>query len=580
MYIPRARVEYDMQALTSAISGLARSSNVSIAVFDPQAKLVAQTVKINTQLWGAKLKYRLQHVPISISESTMCIGDYPVINPAKEAKLRQWLWMGGSVRQEGEEIKHPDTDLWILPDNTSVATTSLWRDYTLIGFLVVWKFYDKRCIKGDIVELPNNFPVLTSKQIHDIIESAKDCIFDLCGKIVYPDPELFEHLEQYIFANSYKPINVKSLSEEFNIYPEDIREIFPERAFVGLPSYVSYRKFSVAQDLLWQTDLSVEEIAQKIGFDETRLRKRMRSFYRCSPEEYREKTRRDLSKKIPIAFVTNDGYAPYLSTAIHSVIANRDPQKEYAIFVFYSNLSFKSIKLLESLGRYNVKIICVDLKEQMQPYENLFYTFAHYTQESYYRLFLPLFLGRLYERFIYLDVDLVVNCDIGNILTEADPTKTVNAVLNYSTMEDDNYIKSLGLDTMSYINAGVMVVNCNRYIQSDYFGKAVKCMERREKYLYVDQDVLNQICQGDIGIIDPAWNVQWNNIGTPDKFIAKINELVSNIQSPYIVHYTIDKPWKIMLNELGDYYWKYAKENSSVLERFGIESERNSEPDE
>ena len=572
MYIRRARVEYDKQALVFAISGLAASSGVSIAVFDSQAKLVARTAKIDAKLWGAKLKYRLKHVPISMSKSILYYGDYPEVSPEKEAKLREWLWEGASVRQQGEESKHPDTDLWVLPDKTSVATVPLWRDYTLFGYLVVGQYYDKRWVKCGPEELPGNIPVLTSKQIHDIIELGKECCFNSCSKVIYPDPKLQESLQQFIFSNLDKPLDVKFLSDQLHVYTDDIQEIFREEIGVSLTSYVTSRRISAAEELLWQTDLSVDEVVKKVGFNNAKLREWMRTYWKCSPEKYRENIRNSLSKKIPIAFVTNEEYAPFLSTAIYSLIANSDPKKEYAIFVFYSDLSLKSIELLLSMSGRNIDIKFVDLKEQMQPYEDLFYTCAHYTKESYYRLFIPLFLGRLYERFIYLDADLVVNSDISEILTEADPEKTVNAVLNYSTRQDDRYIKTLGLDTMSYINAGVMVIDCKRYIRSDYFGKAIKCMERKEQYRYIDQDVLNQICEGDIGLLQPSWNVQWNNLCTPNKFTAKIKHLVAEIQTPRIVHFTIEKPWKVMLNEYGDYYWKYAKGNSEILERFGVDS--------
>ena len=156
------------------------------------------------------------------------------------------------------------------------------------------------------------------------------------------------------------------------------------------------------------------------------------------------------------------------------------------------------------------------------------------------------------------------------LFTEGDPSKTVNAVLNYSTRRDDRYIKSLGLDTMTYINAGVMVIDCKRYIQSDYLGKAIKCMERKEQYRYVDQDVLNQICEGDIGLIELSWNVQWNNLGDPQKLIPSIRDLLAFVQPPRIVHYTIEKPWKVMLNDYGKYYQRYVAQNR-VLERFETE---------
>ena len=79
-----------------------------------------------------------------------------------------------------------------------------------------------------------------------------------------------------------------------------------------------------------------------------------------------------MKEKITVAFVTNDGYAPYLSTAIHSLIANRNPNKQYALFVFFSSLSKKNIDLLSSLQTDNVTIYFVNFDEYTKDYNSLF----------------------------------------------------------------------------------------------------------------------------------------------------------------------------------------------------------------
>lgn len=268
-----------------------------------------------------------------------------------------------------------------------------------------------------------------------------------------------------------------------------------------------------------------------------------------------------MNEEITVAFVTNDGYAPYLSTAIYSLIINRNANKRYALFVFFSSLSQKNIDLLSSLQTDNVKMHFVNFNEYTKDYDSLFYTWAHYTKESYYRLFLPKYFGKDFGKFIYLDVDLVVNCDIGELLLETNSPHTIFAALNYSTEEDADYIRALGLSYLNYINAGVMVVDCMKYDQMGYFEKATKIIAEHRQFTYIDQDILNLACRGDIGLISPSWNLQWNNMNHLEHFMPEVRNVVAQIEVPRIVHFTIDKPWKHMLNHFGEYYTKYASLN-------------------
>ncbi len=203
----------------------------------------------------------------------------------------------------------------------------------------------------------------------------------------------------------------------------------------------------------------------------------------------------------------------------------------------------------------------VNLDEYTKDYDSLFYTWAHYTKESYYRLFLPKYFGENFGKFLYLDVDLVVNCDIGELLLETNRPFTVFGALNYSTNEDADYIRSLGLSYLNYINAGVMVIDCKRFNQMGYFEKAAEIIAQKRQFTYIDQDILNLACSGDIGLVDPSWNLQWNNMDYPEQFMPEVRNAVTKIIEQRIVHFTIDKPWKRMLNRFGEYYNKYTMQN-------------------
>ena len=172
-----------------------------------------------------------------------------------------------------------------------------------------------------------------------------------------------------------------------------------------------------------------------------------------------------------------------------------------------------------------------------------------------------IYFGKNFGKFIYLDVDLVVNCDIGQLLETTDDAHTVFGALNYSTPDDAEYIRSLGLSYLSYINAGVMVIDCARFNRMGYLEKAIEIIKQKRQFTYIDQDILNMVCAGDIGLIDPAWNFQWNNVHHPERFMPEVRSSVAQIAQPRIVHFTIEKPWKHMINRFGEYYTKYAAQN-------------------
>ena len=527
MYLPKAVAEYNMAALDSAMSNLARVANISVAVFNADANFIAGTQAADVQDWTDRLKRRL-----------------------KVTKLYQ-------------------TDLFPLEDGMAIAASPIMSENDLIGYIMVGIFYYSST--GRTHKPPEfDYPVFNAERVHATVDLAKTCVLSSCAKIIRPNLKLGERMKQFIYSNLDKPLNSRYLGEQFGMPSKAVREFFSEAIGRSVLSYIASERVGAAQRLLWQSDLPIEAVAQRVGLTEAQLCKGMRRYWIPSPEEYRQHKRDVLGKKLPVAFVINDDYAPYLSTAIYSLTSNRDPKKEYAIIIFHTGLSLKNIEILKLLETSRVEIEFVDLEEQLRPYEELFRTCAHYTKETYYRLFIPTFLGKFFDRFVYLDADLVVNDDISKLFEEADPEKTVSAVLNYSTKEDADYIRSLGLDPESYVNAGVMVVDCKRYLQANYFEKAIECLRRQETYQYVDQDVLNLICRDDIGILQPSWNVQWNNLGDSQKLIPSVRDLLAFVQPPRIVHYTIEKPWKVMLNDYGKYYQRYVAQNR-VLERFETE---------
>ena len=64
---------------------------------------------------------------------------------------------------------------------------------------------------------------------------------------------------------------------------------------------------------------------------------------------------------VPVVFATDDHFAPYCCVSIASLIANRDPERAYAIYVLYDELSEEHRANLCGMAAQNVAVECIDV---------------------------------------------------------------------------------------------------------------------------------------------------------------------------------------------------------------------------
>lgn len=129
------------------------------------------------------------------------------------------------------------------------------------------------------------------------------------------------------------------------------------------------------------------------------------------------------------------------------------------------------------------------------------------------------------KRVLWLDCDTIVDDDITDLFE-----MNINGYYYAGVMEPG---KSLGV--FRYINAGVLLCNCEllretgKEFEMTYFLNAVKLE-------YLDQDIINILCQGRIRLIDSTYNS---------------NNYVMPCFQPKIIHYAAIKDYT---NE-----WAYKK---------------------
>ena len=116
------------------------------------------------------------------------------------------------------------------------------------------------------------------------------------------------------------------------------------------------------------------------------------------------------------------------------------------------------------------------------------------------------------------------------------------AVMNEPDIpEIDERSINLGIKSGRYFNAGVMIINCSKWIDQEIKTKSIQIIkEKKEKLILWDQDVLNIIFDGKFQDIDQEFNYRMDILNFSDKEISSIQNNV------YLIHYFgKSKPWTL-----------------------------------
>lgn len=274
-----------------------------------------------------------------------------------------------------------------------------------------------------------------------------------------------------------------------------------------------------------------------------------------------------MSKKaetIPIFFTIDDGFAPYLSVAIRSLVCNASPDRHYDIIVIHRGVSDENRRKLAALvdsdaERFTIRFIPMDDRlDWMSDRLGNRLRADIFTLTIYFRLFIPVMFPE-YDKGIYLDSDTVVVGDISELYDTELGENLVGAVVDHSILDIPPFVKyveqAIGIDRCKYVNSGIQLMNMKklREVQSDK-----RFLELMNTYHFdciaPDQDYLNAMCYGKIKHLPEYWD-------------AMPAEGKEPMQNPQIVHYNLfAKPWCCDNVPYGEYFWQYAEESGFYAE--------------
>lgn len=202
---------------------------------------------------------------------------------------------------------------------------------------------------------------------------------------------------------------------------------------------------------------------------------------------------------------------------------------------------------------------------------------------TYLRLALPELLPET-DRILYMDADILVRGSLRQLWETPMQEMALAAVKGAVNLSDKwewnsrrEYWHLLEGERGNYINAGVTLLHLAE-IRRRGLKKTWDALARQKLY-YQDQDILNITCKGAIRYLPLTYNrLAYLPEEEYHRFVEEglctQEEYRQAMESPVIVHYAGDKPWKRYDTNLGSLWWEYVNSQPDLAGLFDEEKAR------
>jgi lipopolysaccharide biosynthesis glycosyltransferase len=289
-------------------------------------------------------------------------------------------------------------------------------------------------------------------------------------------------------------------------------------------------------------------------------------------------------RNIAIAMCLSEEYAVFGAVLMHSIMEHANLQDYYDFIILENGIPPVSQKQLsDSLVHYpNVSIRYVGITSVLAAYHLPY--ILHLSSATYGR-FLTIEYLKNYSKVLYLDSDIVLADDVAVLFRTELGGAYVGAVRDtgsagWCCMANRKTLKYLQ-DTLQlknpfdYFNGGVLLMNIDS-LRADHSAKELLLMAERGKWQWMDQDVLNYVCNGKVFFLPQEWNViahagsQVKN--PPENYLPgwlKSEYLLAK-EHPRLIHWAgHSTPCFHTDSEFSDYFWNIARRSSYYEQLLG-----------
>ncbi len=258
-------------------------------------------------------------------------------------------------------------------------------------------------------------------------------------------------------------------------------------------------------------------------------------------------------------YCIDENYNKQFETSVFSLLEN--VSEKIKIYVIHKDPNLLRVSQIILTHKNLDELSIVKFQNQGINFPNLENT--HVSEATYYRLFLQEYVPESAKFIMYMDADIVcindptdyVKQEINN-LTNSDKVISVKSEKIFDEYVDET-LERLKLTQRNYFNAGVMLIDLNKWFNENLSLKLTTHMDSiRNRIKYWDQDVLNSYFDGQFIELSEFLNfkllLNYENLHV---------DLVKNSDSDIVfIHYTGKyKPWTVKgaLNVNTFYYHKY-----------------------
>jgi lipopolysaccharide biosynthesis glycosyltransferase len=261
-----------------------------------------------------------------------------------------------------------------------------------------------------------------------------------------------------------------------------------------------------------------------------------------------------------IAAGADDRFAMPMAVTLYSALANLEHGSVVSLYVLDGGISRENKRrLAEVLNVDHVELTLEWLNPDLSALCGLTTTHV-FSQAAYLRLLIPELLPGDIDRVIYLDSDLIVERDLGELWQSEMGGRSTLAVKDYlypyvSCVDwaGETYTAGSFAPHAPYCNTGVLVMDLEAWRTRRIARRAVAYMQQFPQFVrWADQDGMNVALGGDWGLLDDRWNVMLAAAGFYKGFdglsaLERQHAWEELLREPWVLHFTGPiKPWRFV----------------------------------
>lgn len=248
---------------------------------------------------------------------------------------------------------------------------------------------------------------------------------------------------------------------------------------------------------------------------------------------------------IPIFLSSDNNYAPFAAAAIASIADNT--KSNVVFYILESAMTPDIQKRICALKDVFNNVLIEFIKIKENTLKNLANSSGYISQSTYNRFFIGDLKPEI-SKCLYLDVDLIVLEDIGELYSTDLKKYTIGAVEDLNSKYRN---RSLFDPEHTYFNAGVLLIDLKKWNSENIKNKLFEAeKELKEKLQFADQDLLNKVFENNYLQLDKKYNVIEK---------SQSSEVAIRHYAGYLKPWQTDENLKTDLLYMSEAFWKYAK---------------------